>query len=886
MMWKRLALFSALGVAYAAITDPAKLDACPGYKATNVKALGSKLTANLELAGTACNVYGPDISKLKLDVTYETKTRIHVKITDASKERYEVPESVLPRPKADPFTLPHTSAIQFNYTTSPFSFSIIRNSNKEVLFSTGSHPIIFEPQYLRVKTDLPANPNLYGLGEHTDSFRLSTHNYTRTLWSRDAYGVPNNTNLYGNHPIYYEHRTTGTHGVFLTNSNGMDIKIDDTNGTSLEYNVIGGILDFYFLAGSETNPAEVTKQYSEITGTPAEVPYWGFGFHQCRFGYTDYVHVANVITNYSAASIPLETMWTDIDYMDRRRIFTLDPQYFPLNRVREIVDWLHAHDQKYIVMTDPAVAYAVGEDYAPLDRGSALDVWLKAANGSYSLGAVWPGVTVYPDWFHPKTQEYWNKEFEIFYNPKTGVDIDGVWIDMNEPASFCDYPCTDPFEQARQQNLPPPRSTLPPDPNALIFNQTAALRKRAVIDHTGEDLQNPPYAIEISTTALSDRTAYVDAKHANGLIEYDTHNLYGTMMSIATHDAMLARRPGRRTLVITRSTYPGAGSKVGKWLGDNLSDWEHYRNSISGILSMASVFQIPMVGADICGFGGNTTETLCARWAALGSFYPFMRNHNGDTSISQEFYLWPTVAQAARNAIDIRYRLLDYLYTSLHTSSQDGSPLLSPLWYAYPQDSNTFPIDLQFLFGPSILVSPVTEENSTTVSAYFPKDIFYDFQTLAPLQGQGAAVTFENVNFTSIPLHIKGGVVLPLRETGAMTITQLRKVDFELVVAPGSNGQASGLLYVDDGDSIQQKSTTNVKFTFKQSTLTVGGSFGFPIGVKVARVKFLNVSKAPKTVKVNGRELKKGAFTYDASSKVLVATLAIPFTQGFVVQYS
>jgi alpha-glucosidase len=862
----------------AAQSTPVALDSCPGYTATNVHQSGSTLTADLTLAGPACNAYGPDVTNLKLQVEYEDNARIHVKITDAKSKRYEVPESVVPRPKSN-HASPSKAAIQFKYKASPFSFSIVRRSNpSQVLFDTSSHPIVFEPQYLRVKTDLPPNPNVYGLGESTESLRLNPDNTTRTLWSRDAYSIPQNSNLYGNHPVYFEHRQNGgTHGVFLLNSNGMDIKLakDGSNGgNTLEYNAIGGILDFYFFSGP--TPIEAAKQYAQIVGTPAEIPYWGLGFHQCRYGYKDYLDVASVVDNYAKANIPLETMWTDIDYMYKRWIFTLDPDYFPLDKMREVISRLHSRNQHYIMMVDPAVGYQPGQNYGTFDRGEKARIFLKNADGTDHKGIVWPGVAVWPDWFDPKTQGFWNDEFQRFFNPQTGVDIDGVWIDMNEPASFCNAPCTNPEEQAQQQGLPPKRPNPAPAPGTPI-PPWGPLTKR---DYQYNYI-SPPYSIHNAANTLSDRTAGTNAVQFGNLMQYDTHNLYGSMMSFATRDAMLSRRPGKKPLVITRSTFAGAGSKTGLWLGDNISDWEHYRWSISGMLSMASIFQLPMVGSDVCGFGGNTTVELCARWAMLGAFNPFYRNHNADDAKSQEFYSWPEVAEAARNAITTRYKLLDYFYTSLHAASVDGTPSLNPVFFLYPNDPATYTIEFQFFYGSSILVSPVHDQGATSVDIYLPKDIFYDFYTYTPVQGNGKT-TLTGISITEIPVHIRGGSVVPLRVESAMTTTDLRKKDFELVIAPGVDGSASGSLFVDDGDSINSKSTS-LSFRYARNELDVRGSFDYKTGVSVSKLSFLGQSGAKK-VHVNGVKVDDKNVKYDATTKVLTVSTTIPLTRGFTVE--
>lgn len=233
----------------------------------------------------------------------------------------------------------------------------------------------------------------------------------------------------------------------------------------------------------------------------------------------------------------------------------------------------------------------------------------------------------------------------------------------------------------------------------------------------------------------------------------------------------------------------------------------------------------------------------------------------------------------------MRYRLMDYMYTAFHTANTDGTPVLHPLFFKYPKDANVFNIDLQFFYGDSILVSPVVDDDSTSVSIYLPKDIFYDFTTLAPVQGTGANITLPNVNFTTIPVHIKGGAVLPLRAQSAMTTTELRKQDFEFVIAPDTTGSASGSLYIDDGESIVQNQTTEVTMSFKNKLLQVSGSFKRATGVNVSRVRLLGVSVAPKAVSVNGIPVKSSQLTYNQETKVLDVSINQPFTKGFSVLY-
>ncbi|KAG6550295.1 hypothetical protein Mapa_008256 [Marchantia paleacea] len=748
--------------------------------------------------------YGSDIAYLVVTARSETDDRIRVRITDANNTRWEVPQSLISRP-TETEALPSVSSaskLKFSYTSSPFGFAISRVSTGEVLFNStptsesAFRPLVFKDQYLEISTALPPNSALYGLGESTrpDGLRLSAGR-TYTLWAADIGSFNIDINLYGAYPYYVDIREGGaTHSVLLMNSNGMDVTY---GGDYLTYKSIGGILDFYFFAGP--TPSSVNDQYTELVGRPAAMPYWSLGFHQCKWGYKDLETLEGVVDKYRAAKIPLDTIWSDIDYMEAYRVFTLDPVNYPLDKMQPFLKKVHDAGQHYIMIVDPGVA--VVQNYSVLSRGLAQDIFIKDSDGSNFLGQVWPGPVYFPDFLHPKIQDYWSSEISEFYKQ---VEFDGIWIDMNEAASFC----TGVLCSIGTKPLGNDISSI----TTCYLNCSAS---------SGSKWEDPPYKINNTNgmNSLSTKTIGVNSRHAGGELEYDLHNMYGFSESIITYKALLPFN--KRPFVLSRSTFVGTGKYAAHWTGDNAATWNDLAFSIVSVLN-SGLFGVPIVGADICGFNGNTTEELCARWIELGAFYPFARNHADIRAGFHELYVWDSVASISRTVLALRYRLLPYFYTLVYEAHMKGAPMARPLFYEYPSDPNTLSINSQFLLGKWILVSPVLYENATSVEAYFPAGTWYDLFDYSRVEGADANQTLQ-APLDTIRVHLAQGSIIPMQDA-ALTTKEARMSNFTLVVAFGNTSdqsEANGELFVDDGVQIEMKlepgSSTFVSFKGSKS---------------------------------------------------------------------
>ncbi|KAK9364715.1 glycosyl hydrolases family 31-domain-containing protein [Lipomyces kononenkoae] len=802
---------------------------CTGYNVVHTSVANGVTNLNLTLNGNGCALYSPDVKYLTVSITPYTAEVVRIKIADTGNTRWQLPADVVAEGTPSSETI-KTKSYTVSYTNSPFTFKVARPSG-EVLFDTsvsGLPSLIFEEEYLEISSVLPDNANIYGLGDMADSFRRPPDTTLQTLWNLDQ-GTTRKNNAYGSHPVYYELRDGLVHGVFLRNSNGMDIALV---AGQITYRVIGGVLDFYFFLGS--TPAAAVEQYTSIIGKPAFVPRWTLGFHQCRYGGT-WVSTQGIkatVDSLQQAGLYLDTVWADINYMNAYEDFTLGSNFSDWNAY---VATLHQEHLYHVPIVDPGIAITNG--YGPYQDGLSSDVFLKWPNGSLFFGQVWPGVTVWADWFHPQAGNWWTNEIEKFHQIDS---FDGLWIDMNEASNFVTPPGYEPAYQ---------------------INNDGAW----------------------GVTGINTRTLSTNLTHYSGVTEYNVHNLFGHYEAIHTHNALSALNPGNRTFVLSRSTFAGSGHVAQKWNGDNAATWDDLYLSIPQVMSN-QLFGIPMVGSDICGFNGETTEELCNRWAQLGAFYPFSRHHHSTGMNDSFFFLWESVTESALNAYTIRYTLLPYLYGLMQQASSTGNAVFRPLWYDNPSDTTTYGIDTQFTLGNGILVTPVLTEGATSVTGYFPDGVWYDWYTRG-VESTSPGYRTLDANLTHVNVHIKGGVILPAQYPAKTTYSTTQNPYF-LIAALDSNGMSSGGLYVDDGVSVNP-AYTQLTFALSGSTLTIRVSQNFfYIGPKLNSVQVLgfNSPSAPSTIYLNGRPLKGAKATL--SQQVLNITgLSISLNSNNVLQW-
>jgi len=379
---------------------------------------------------------------------------------------------------------------------------------------------------------------------------------------------------------------------------------------------------------------------------------------------------------------------------------------------------------------------------------------------------------------------------------------------------------------------------------------------------------------------LASHAVSPNATHHDGTQEYDVHNLFGHQILNATYNALLSAIPGKRPFIIGRSTFSGSGKWAGHWGGDNTSLFAYMFFSIPQALTF-SLFGIPMFGVDTCGFNGNTDEELCNRWMQLSAFFPFYRNHNTLTANPQEAYVWSSVIDASKTAMNIRYQLLPYMYTLFYLAHNTGSTVMRALAWEFPNDPSLAAADRQFFLGPAILVTPVLDQGATSVDGVFPGvgkgEVYYDWYSQAAVfVSPGQNVTIP-APLGHIPIYIRGGNVVPIQEP-ALTTRDARQNPWGLLAALSPEGTASGSLYIDDGESLVQNATLYVDFTASANALYASARGAYADSNPLANVTVMGVERAPKTVTLNGVAVP--TTNYNSSSQVLSVTGLSTATHG------
>jgi alpha-glucosidase len=471
-----------------------------------------------------------------------------------------------------------------------------------------------------------------------------------------------------------------------------------------------------------------------------------------------------------------------------------------------------AQGVRTILITDLHIKKDPGHGYAPYDSGIKNDVFVKNPDGSVFVGKVWPGDSVFPDFTLSRARDWWGGLYKDFVN----MGVAGFWNDMNEPSVF-----------------ETPSKTMP-------LNVVHRLDDGTTIDHRA------------------------------------AHNFYGMENARATYEGLLKLRPDERPFVLTRAAYAGAERYAATWTGDNSATWNHIGMSVPQIMSLG-ISGYSLVGADVGGFANSPPADLLTRWFELGVFYPIYRDHAAKGTADHEPWASGPEQEAIRKRyIELRYRLLPYIYTGIEESSRTGVPLMEPIFLEYPDAQELYGEDHEFLFGRDLFVAPVVTEKVDAEDVHLPPGDWYDFWT-AEIHLSKDQISFHPA-LAETPLYVRAGAIIPMQPVVQSTN---EKPDGPLELRVYMGDDCHGTLYQDDGHTFayQKGNFLRVNFTCEVTPheMTVASTIeknAYQPWWNSTQLEIYGAGAEPKEVHIGGQLIHEWRF----DARLHCITLTVPDT--------
>jgi alpha-D-xyloside xylohydrolase len=590
--------------------------------------------------------------------------------------------------------------------------------------------------------------------------------------------------------------------VHLTNGSTVPVKLSWTGegsgrfirllwkppvdgATTSLWSAVGDGVDYWFVYGPELD--HVVAGYRRLTGEAPMMPRWAYGLWQCKERYKTAEEVLDVLKGYRERGIPIDNVVQDWQYWPDGQwgSHEFDPARYPdpAGWIRSIHDTYHA---QLMISVWPRF-YPETANYSALRAKGFLYPPNITEGMKDFLGHAF---AVY-DAFNPAARQlYWSQIDRTLFSLK----MDAWWLDASEVEVV-----QGPFDSAAAQIA------------------------------ASETHMNP--------TALGSGARMLNA--------------FPLVNSEAVYEGQRTAAPNQRVFILTRSGFAGQQRyAAATWSGDITSTWTAMKKQIAAGLGF-SISGMPYWTFDSGGFAvpsrfsapNPTAETLAewaelnTRWFEYAAFVPILRVHGqappremwefgGDTSPAY---------MAMRKFDRLRYHLLPYIYSLAAMVSESAGTIMRPLSMDFRTDPTAREIDDEFMFGPALLVSPVTTYRARTRSVYLPPaNDWYDLWT--GVRATGATTVRASAAFDAIPIYVRSGSIVPVGPE-LQYASEKPEDPITLYVYAGADGDFT--LYEDQGTTYDYErgafATIPLHWNDAKKTLTIGDRMGEFAGMLTRR---------------------------------------------------